>query len=127
MKVYVATDGEYSDYHIESVFLSKKEAEAYCALHECFLEEFDTDAVVVETDREPLIKWYARISNNTDIERMENFGYTFKEIEMIETERYTNIVCRLAISLPAKYDEQKVRKIIRDRIAIHNANNSRLL
>lgn len=33
MKVYVVTDGEYSSYHIEDIFLDKDLAETYCALH----------------------------------------------------------------------------------------------
>lgn len=50
MKVYIITSGEYSDYHIEGVFLDKKKAEAfskkastdhYGANYD--IEEFDTD------------------------------------------------------------------------------------
>ena len=33
MKVYIVTDGEYSSYHIEDIFLDKDLAETYCALH----------------------------------------------------------------------------------------------
>lgn len=33
MKIYVVTDGEYSSYHIEDIFLDKDLAEIYCALH----------------------------------------------------------------------------------------------
>lgn len=40
MKIYVVTDGVYSDYHIEAVFLSKKEAELYAAVHEGQVEEY---------------------------------------------------------------------------------------
>ena len=32
MKVYIVTEGEYSDYHICKVFDSRKHAEEYCAL-----------------------------------------------------------------------------------------------
>ena len=31
--VYIVTIGEYSDYHIAAVFLDKKSAEMYCAIH----------------------------------------------------------------------------------------------
>ncbi len=42
MKIYVATDGEYSDYGIINVFLDKNIAEPYCELHGYNLEEYDT-------------------------------------------------------------------------------------
>ena len=49
MKVYVVTAGEYSDYHIEKVFLDKKKAESYALINsgpfswqDCEIEEYDT-------------------------------------------------------------------------------------
>lgn len=51
MKVYVVTNGEYSDYHICEVFLDKRKAELYCATRnkgkDCFgyyyaIEEYNT-------------------------------------------------------------------------------------
>ena len=45
MKIYIVTQGEYSDYHIEAVFLDEKKAQTYCAtrLHgePCYIEEYD--------------------------------------------------------------------------------------
>lgn len=63
MKIYVITEGDYSDYHICAVFTDKKKAELYCAINEekdfvnnnCYvfgdeymIEEFDTDDVNIE-------------------------------------------------------------------------------
>ncbi len=63
MKIYVVTEGEYSDYHICAVFDDKKKAELYCAVREekdflgnkCYIfgdeymiEEFDTISVNIE-------------------------------------------------------------------------------
>jgi len=127
MKIYIATSGEYSEYQIEAVFTSKKKAESYCALHECFLEEYDTEAVTVETNREPLIMWYATIGINNEIKRLNKCAYTFKVKEQIGTDRYTNRVCSIYVSLPAKYDEQQVRKLISDRMAKINAKNNGLM
>lgn len=49
MKIYIVTAGEYSDYHIERVFLDKKKAEYWARLEngideytDCGIEEFDT-------------------------------------------------------------------------------------
>ena len=33
MKVYIVTEGEYSDYHIVGVFATREAAEKYCAVH----------------------------------------------------------------------------------------------
>ena len=33
MTVYIVTDGEYSNYHIEEIFLDKDKAEYYCKFH----------------------------------------------------------------------------------------------
>lgn len=41
MKVYIATQGEYSDYHIEQVFLDKEKANIYARMHDCEVEEYD--------------------------------------------------------------------------------------
>ena len=47
MKVYIVTQGEYSAYRIEKVFLNKEKAEKYAKYKstdydECFVEEYDT-------------------------------------------------------------------------------------
>ena len=33
MTVYIVTEGDYSDYHIEEVFSEREQAEKYVALH----------------------------------------------------------------------------------------------
>lgn len=54
MKVYIVTDGEYSDYHIEAVFTDEKTAYKYAALHKCNnVEEYDTDSVTIDGDFTP--------------------------------------------------------------------------
>lgn len=51
MKIFIVTDGTYSDYHIVAVFSTKEKAEAYCALHGYdFVEEYEIDAVKVNGD-----------------------------------------------------------------------------
>ena len=39
--IYVVTDGEYSDYHIEGVFLDKEKAYKYAELNDCIVEEYE--------------------------------------------------------------------------------------
>lgn len=54
MKVYIVTQGEYSDYHIEEVFTDREKAEIFCAtLNEKYyafpeIEEYETDKVKIE-------------------------------------------------------------------------------
>jgi len=47
MKIFIVTDGQYSDYHIVAVFLSKEKAEHYAKYNSgyydsCRVEEYDT-------------------------------------------------------------------------------------
>lgn len=40
-KIYIVTEGCYSDYHIEAVFKDREKAEHYCSCHEeCAIEEY---------------------------------------------------------------------------------------
>jgi hypothetical protein len=49
MKVYIVTDGIYSDYHIEAVFTDKEKAEAFAAIHTYNnVEEWDADELLPE-------------------------------------------------------------------------------
>lgn len=41
-KIYVATDGEYSDYHINAVFIDRGIADAFIAKHGGKIKEFDS-------------------------------------------------------------------------------------
>lgn len=48
--IYIVTDGEYSDYHIEGVFLDKEKAYKCAELNDCIVEEYepmdDTEIIV---------------------------------------------------------------------------------
>ena len=54
MKVYVVTQGEYSDYHIEQIFTDRDKAELFCTtLNVDYyappeIEEYETDEVKIE-------------------------------------------------------------------------------
>lgn len=47
MKIYVLTAGEYSDYHIETVKISKDDAKRLSEIHDWEIEEFDTDEITI--------------------------------------------------------------------------------
>lgn len=51
--IYIVTSGEYSDYHIDAVFLDKESAEIYCTIHNgkenydfCHIEEYSVSDVI---------------------------------------------------------------------------------
>ena len=48
MIVYIVTAGEYSDYHIEHVFLDRKKAEQYVALQHRDCERYGYDTYNIE-------------------------------------------------------------------------------
>ena len=61
MKVYVITSGEYSDYCIQTVALSREKAEQICAMlngskgyysDAATIEEYDTDEIQCETNED---------------------------------------------------------------------------
>lgn len=49
MKVYVLTEGEYSDYHVVTVKLEKGQAEKLARIHPDWeVEEYDTDEITIK-------------------------------------------------------------------------------
>ena len=120
--IYIATSDNYGGYQIEAVFTSKENAELYCATNEFYLVEFDADTEVVEkTDREPLILWHVATDFNDEIASIVEQEYTFCGDEEWGRDPITKRIAWMYVPLPAKYDEQQARNIIRDRIAVLNA------
>lgn len=65
MKVYIVTDGDYSDYHIEAVFTDKEKAEMYAALHcKDNVEEYDADVIEFDAKVEPWIAHHCYFTIN---------------------------------------------------------------
>lgn len=78
MKVYVITEGDYSDYHIVGVTLDWKKAEAYCRvarsdLYAPEVEEFDTDLFDSIESRKP----YSVIMYNDGRVEAEEFDFEY--------------------------------------------------
>lgn len=75
MKVYVVTQGVYSDYSILGVFLNPKMAEIFCAVQhdeeeydDLRIEEYNTDDYYVTTRPEAKLHYEVRIDPETAIE-----------------------------------------------------------
>lgn len=75
MKIYVVTQGVYSDYGIIGVFLDRKMAEVFCAVKhdaddydDIHIEEYNTDDYFVTTRPEVKLHYEVRIDPETAIE-----------------------------------------------------------
>lgn len=121
MTVYVVTSGEYSDYGICAVFTDKEKAELYCAAHgdkygdDCYIEEYDTEEVQIESSKPPKRKWRMVFDKYGVLSRFGTSStLTFREINMITPG--TNKTCVVA-TLDKDIPREKAEKIICDRFA----------
>lgn len=142
MKVYVITQGSYSDYHIVGVKLTREEAERVVALAnderletiggDMQVEEFDTDNIKIESENTVKDKWECAFDYKTlECYRVYWRGETFLDINHIYTdERYSsNGLCEHIIvnaSFSKDISEEKVEKIMRDRAAKFKAEREGL-
>ena len=54
--VYIVTEGEYSDYHIDSIFSDKNKADIHAALIRGNVEEWPVDAITIDCNQK-IIKY----------------------------------------------------------------------
>lgn len=136
MKVYVITSGEYSDYCINAVALSREKAEQICAMlngpngyrsYTAIIEEYDTDEIQCETNEDVGLCYDAAF----DYKTLENIYwcdpfYSFGRNEI--KRELSNHKCRILISatFPKDMPQEKVRKIMCDRVAKWKAERSSL-
>lgn len=109
MTVYIATDGEYSDYCIKAVFTDKEQATLYCATHCCYLEEYEADEAKIETEKKPLLLWHARF-NYSGLYSISEVYFTFQNQEYFG-ETWAKV------TLDAEIGILKATKIIADKHA----------
>lgn len=127
MKVYVITIGEYSDYCILTVALSKEKAEQICAMlnsqkryysDAVIIEEYDTDEIQCETHEDVDLCYNAKF----DYKTLENtyWGKPFYSFARNEIKRgFLNEKNAIFMSatFPRDMSQEKVRKIMKDRVA----------
>ena len=118
MTIYVATSGSYSDYQIDAVFTDKRQAEIYCAEHNCWLEEYESDEVRIETKKTPKKIWCAAFNRSGLFDLWDDY-MTFLEIQEIR-------VGNVRISLDASIDKEKAKKIICDKYAQWQSEKEKL-
>lgn len=120
MKVYIVTSGEYSDYGIRAVFTNHKKAELYCATHntktcseECYIEEYETKDFDIESNRIPKRVVEFRCYQE-EITLLDRTYFTFDNIDYIHKGCCEIIGC---VTVNKNTPEEKVRKIIADKVA----------
>lgn len=141
MKVFIITQGEYSDYCIRAVSLDKDDAERKCALlnrnvscgEYCEVEEYDTDDMTVDTAEEVKKKFEMSVCEETgDI-------IYFSEICLIigdenKVKRTNGARCfggiewciDVTATFPKDTTKEQVKKIMLDRVAKFKAERAGL-
>lgn len=141
MKVYVITQGEYSDYGIRAVSLGKNDAERKCALlnkdvrcgEYCEIEEYDTEDIVVDTDEEVKKRFEMTVCQNTgEIRWYEESYLTFDDENRIYFSKTDCFKCgsdkhiSIVATLPTDTTEEQAKKIMLDRVAKFKAERAGL-
>lgn len=137
MKVYVITQGSYSDYHIVGVKLTREEAEKVVALSNddyydyAEIEEYDTDDIKIDTNEEIKDEYYKTYDYQTLDDSCHNAKQTvtFKDKNEVKFCPGT-IIQHGAIVVTATFPHgtptEKVEKIMRDRAAKFKAEREGL-
>lgn len=136
MKVYVITQGVYSEYCIRAVSLDKDEAERKCALlnrnvrcgEYCKIEEYDTDDMIVETTEEVKRRFELTVYRETmgAVWPIES-RLTFENINKIQNSVYKTDGCiDIIATLPKDTTEEQAKKIMLDRVAKFKAEKAGL-
>lgn len=135
MKVYVITEGEYSDYNIVAVRLDRNEAEDICAslndeeteyINFYQIEEYDTEDIQIRSIKKPNYVYKMCLSyKSSEIEWILGPGYSFKKINKISV--FINDHCKfinITATFPNGITEEKAKKIMLDRVAKFKAERA---
>lgn len=124
MKIYVVTQGEYSDYGIVGVAIDKKQAEYISMVHStysepCDIEEYDTEEIKVDKDFAP--NWLVEFDND-EIKRV----YPFTGRKPFKVKEYNENLKQYSVIVKAK-DEEHAKKIAIDTLAQYKALKAELV
>lgn len=141
MKVYVITQGEYSDYGICAVSLDKDDAERKCALlnrnvrngEYCEIEEYDTDDMVADINEEVKKKFKMVVNYKTGevmwiselyltLDDVNDILITKPNVCFALKDKYIEVVATLSKDTT----EEQAKKIMLDRIAKFKAERAGL-
>lgn len=135
MKVYIIMSGEYSDCCIDAVSLNEEEAERVCATLNkkktddyCWIEEYDTEKIKIDTSREIKRKFYMESDYKTgEVLHFEKLGAFFDgNDEILFDEEYGKPIIKATVILSRETTDEKAKKIMFDRISKFKAEREEL-
>lgn len=121
-KVWIVTEGEYSDYHIERVFLNKDHAEAYAEVRRTGGHHYSDDSVkveewVVNADRNLTALWYVNeYRGELDAETVDESWDVPSDVTSVDDFFSTNL--RTYVYAPSR---EHAIKVAAERFAQHRA------
>ena len=120
MKVYVVTEGDYSDYHIVGVCTSKESAERIRQLassdyHEAQIEEYEADSFNIE----PTYNYYEVIIFKYGDIHVDTHEYIYDPY-IVRDYRNAKCATKYSVNVFAR-DEEHAKKIAFDCIAKYKA------
>lgn len=128
MRVYIITEGTYSDYHICAVCLDKEKAESLAGKFGGEVEEYETKDADILCKKNPYYKTYTDIKTGKilrlDQKSVEDNDYYDKyanTFEWFETVQKNGKDVRCFITYVQAEEEEKAIKIARDRWAEYKA------
>lgn len=127
MKVYVITSGEYSEYSILAVSLSREKAELICAMLNsteryysdvAIIEEYDTDELQCDANEDVGLCYEAWFNYKTlkNTDWGEPF-YSFARNEIKRKILGHGYEIQIVATFPKDMPQEKARKIMKDRVA----------
>ncbi len=122
-KVYIVTQGEYSDYRIKAVFTDKEQAIYYAALRNdsfdpSYVEEYAVDEVTIDTPPALADKWTARISFDGHLESFyQEEGYHVISPSKVLFSPWKGGRYTVIIYVPEATPFEKAKKILFDTFA----------
>ena len=140
-KIYVVTEGCYSEYHIDKIFSTQEAAEQYCALqntnstwaeseeekqdgscwdYEYRVEEYPLDDVQIMAAKQSIKKRYL-YSGWKSAEFLNTSGVIYETKNSVRITEYGRDFIKVAAVLDNDMPEEKVKKIIYDEIARYKA------
>lgn len=124
MKVYVVTQGEYSDYHIVGVTLDKAKAERWVELYKADKCKYDSDATIEEYEADEfgndgLYLWEVSAGwGSKDVQIDKNNGYDYGEWYRDDHDYRLTVMAR---------DKAHALKVAQDKIAMIKAEKEGLV
>lgn len=115
MKIYLVTDGDYSDYSVKGVFTDLKRAEVFRNHYNYgSIEEYETDPIVKENKLDNY-RWYYNTADwcFNSVERVSNAKELDTRLQLL----YEPITNKMVLSCECEaHDPDHVRKIAIDQV-----------